>query len=312
MGAEFIRRLRGRSRLQEITPIILIGMNRSGTKWVSNILCSHEEVIGAQSERSTGILETNMFGAMQDRFDLSDPDEYVGFLELWAKTELFRRTGVAKEVFYRLSPRPRSFLKLFDLLMSEFARKNGKAYWLQKTSPLRALAVLEYFKNARVIIVRRNLIDTLKSTWGLQMRHGSRRILRSIYAYVRQHKIMDQIAKNHTVVEVHYEVLKMQTAGEVARICRELGLDPDRISTRSGYAKNTSFNSESQRESIMSGEGRIFVRCAAALINLIPLGVMSTSAALKARLVGRRPIPLMPGSFGDLIDNLEDRSRGNN
>ena len=298
--------------MQAITPIVIIGMNRSGTKWVSNILCSHEEVIGAQSERSTGILETNMFGAMQDRFDLSDPDEYVGFLELWAQTELFRRTNVAKEVFYKLSPRPRSFLKMFDLLMSEFARKNGKGYWLQKTSPLRAPAVLQYFNDARIVVVRRNLIDTLKSTWGLQMRYGSRKILRSVYAYVRQRKIMDQIAKNYVVVEVHYETLKMQTGGEVVRICRELGLDPDKISTQSSYAKNTSFHSESQRENIMSGKGRLFVRCAAALINLVPLSVMSTSATLKARLFGRRPIPLMPGSFGDLIDNLEDRSRGDN
>ena len=299
--------------MRGVTPIILIGMNRSGTKWVSNILCSHEEVIGAQSERSTGSLETNMFGAMQDRFDLSDPVEYVGFLELWAKTELFRRTNVAKEMFYKLSPRPRSFLTLFDLLMSEFARKNGKAYWLQKTSPNRAVAVLKHFENARVVIVRRNLIDTLKSTWGRQVtRDGARKIFGSTYAYVRQRKIMDQIAKKYTVVRVDYEVFKTHTASEVARICRELGLDPDKISTESAYAKNTSFRSESQRESIMSSKERHFVRCAAAVINLLPLSVMSTWATLKARIFGRRLTSLMPGSFGDLIDNLEDRSRGDN
>lgn len=253
-----------------------------------------------------------MFGAMQDKFDLALPDEYVGFVELWAQTELFRRTGVDKAMFYRLSPRPRNFFTLFDLLMTEFARQQGKRYWLQKTSPLRALAVLEHFKGARIVIVRRNIVDTLKSTWGLQMRRrGSKRILRSAYMYVRQRKVMDLIARRFRVVEVHYEVLKLQTESEVARIFNELDLGPSKAPTQVPYAKNTTFDRESEREKIMSDTGRNAVRIVAAILSVVPLGVMSFSAGLKARLCGRGRIPLMSGSFGALIDNLKDRSLGN-
>ena len=101
------RRLHEGLNVQMTTPIIVVGMNRSGTKWVSNILCNHEDVIGVQSERHFGILETNMFGTMQDKFDLSSPEDYVGFLEMWSKTEFFRRTDIDKQMFYELAPRPR-------------------------------------------------------------------------------------------------------------------------------------------------------------------------------------------------------------
>ena len=295
--------------MQAIKPIILVGMNRTGTKWVSNTLCTHHDVIGAQSERARGILETNMFGAMQDKFDLSSPDEYIGFLELWAKTELFQQTNVDKEIFYKLQPRPRSMLQMFDLLMCESARVHGKTYWLQKTSPSRAATALDYLDNALVVLVRRGMLDTLKSTWAMQMRHRRRKLLRTTYAYVRDRKIMDAIAKKRKVVQVHYEVLRSQTESEVNRLCRELGLDPDKISAQSPFRKNTSFQNEKQRQSIMSREEAYIARSAAALFNLIPLGIMQASSAIKARLFGRKRIALMPGTFGVLFDELVDQSR---
>lgn len=294
-----------------ITPIIVVGMNRSGTKWVSNILCSHEDVIGVQSERHCGILETNMFGAMQDKFNLSGPEDYVGFLELWAKTEFFRRTDIDKHMFYELTPRPRNFLEIFDLLMCEFARRNNKSYWLQKTSPSGAIDVLKYFKNARIVIVQRNLLDTLRSTWALHKRHGQRRIFRSTFTYVRQRKILDRIADKYNVAQVNYDYLRSQTSREITRICTELGLDPEKISSEIPYRKNTSFASDSQRKSIMSPKERLLVIFAAGLFRPVPLDIITITMAIKARLWRRIPVPLVSGSFGSLTEQLKDRSWGN-
>ncbi|MGH8195774.1 MAG: sulfotransferase [Woeseiaceae bacterium] len=297
--------------MQEITPIIVIGMNRTGTKWLSNTLCKHENVIGAQSERGRGILETNMFGAMQDKFDLSFPDEYVGFLEMWSMTELFRQTKVDKEMFYKLQPRPREMLQLFDLLMCEFARKNNKTFWLQKTSPLRAAEVLNYFDRARVVITRRNILDTLKSTWAMKARHGSRRILRTTYAFVRDRKSLDRLAKRYKIVEVHYEVFRAQTESEVTRLCLALGLDPEKMLSRTSFRRNTSFENERERENIMSNRERLLVKVAAACFKLIPLPLMTVASTIKTRLWGRKRIPLMSGTFGELFDQLEDRLKYN-
>ena len=37
--------------MNSIIPIILIGMNRSGTKWLSNMLSNHIDVISLQNKR---------------------------------------------------------------------------------------------------------------------------------------------------------------------------------------------------------------------------------------------------------------------
>ena len=63
------------------TPVIVIGMTRSGTKWLSNILCNHSEMIGVQSEQHGGIIETNMFHIMPRKFNLSFADDYIAFIE---------------------------------------------------------------------------------------------------------------------------------------------------------------------------------------------------------------------------------------
>lgn len=294
-----------------ITPIILIGMNRSGTKWASNILCTHEEVIGVQSDSHGGILETNLFGAMQDKFDLSNPDEYVGFLEMWAKTDFFGITGVDKNMFYRLNPRPRQFMQIFELLMREFASRNGKSYWLQKTSPSRAAEVLRYFDNARIVAVRRNLIDTLRSTLALQAQRGRRRLIRSTFSYVRERKTLKSLVRNYSVVEVDYDTLRSQSATEIERICAELDLDPKGLESNVTFRKNTSFSNTSQRAKVLSKKDELLIRLSAGVFSLIPLRLMTLAAIIKARLWCRRPpSSLVAGSYRSLTANLEDRSMG--
>ena len=153
------------------------------------------------------------------------------------------------------------------------------------------------------------MLDTLKSTWATHIGHRRRKVLRNTYAYLRDRKITDAIGKKRKVVQVHYEVLRDQTQSEISRLCHELGLDPERISAQSPFRKNTSFESEKQRESIMSREEEYIAKLAAALFNLIPLGVMHASSATKARLFGRKRIALMSGTFGVLFDKLVDQSR---
>jgi hypothetical protein len=293
-----------------IRPIILIGMNRSGTKWVSNIICSHEDVIGVQGKRAGGILETSMFGAMHDKFDLAYPEEYIGLIELWARTDFFRRTGIEKETFYKLSPRPRSSLRLFELLMDEYARRNNKVHWLQKTSPNQARRVLEHFTNARIVVVRRNMLDTVRSTIGLQSRYGRRSIFRATYRYVYQDKLLNRLCRQYPVVRMNYDALREDHAREQARLFAELGLNPPASSQAEPFAPNTSFASTEQRRDIMSRRSQLLVRTVAWLIYLIPLPVISGALAFRAWAQDRRTEPLVTDSFGELGDELLDRSRG--
>ncbi|HZD53852.1 MAG TPA: sulfotransferase [Woeseiaceae bacterium] len=293
-----------------IRPIILIGMNRSGTKWVSNIICGHADVIGVQSRRTGGILETNMFGAMQDKFDPAVPDDYIGLVELWARTEFFRRTGLDKDMLYSLSPRPRSVLRLFEVVLDEVARRNGKSYWLQKTSPPNASTVLEHFTNARIVVVRRNLLDTVRSMLGLQSRRGTRSLFRATYRYVYQKKLLDRICRHHPVIEMHYEALRANPESEKARLFARLGLDAGRVSPEDPFPRNTSFASEAQRRDIMPRRDRLLVRVLAVVIDLLPLPVISAAVVLRGFSLGRKSRPLVADTFGELGDRLADRSGG--
>lgn len=291
------------------TPILVVGMNRTGTKWVSNIICSHIDVFGAQSERSRGILETNMFGIMQEKFDLSFPDEYVALIELWSMTELFKCAKGDKLIFYSLSPRPRNALTLFERLMSDAAISDGKQFWIQKTSPMRALHALKYFKGARVVITRRGLIDTLRSSWAAHLRYRPRKIIRSTYAYVRQEKILDKISRDQRAVEVRYENLVANSETESIRLFECLSLDPSRITSTVTYAKNTSFSSDKDRALVMSAKERQLVIFTAGLFRLVPLSLMMFLSSLTTRLFYNGPATIIPGSLGPLVDQLADRSR---
>lgn len=293
-----------------IRPIIVVGMNRSGTKWVSNIICSHDEVVGVQSRRTGGILETNMLGTMQEKFDLSYPDDYVGLIELWSRTEFFRRAGIEREMFYRLSPRPRSVFRVFELLMDELARRRGKKYWLQKTQPVRAPRVLEHFPNARVVVVRRNLLDTVRSTLALQRRHGRENLFRATWRYVYESKLLDRVCRRPGVIEVQYDALLANPEREKARLLTGLGLDAARTTREAAFPRNTSFTDESQRRRTLPRRDQTVVRIVALAVGLVPLPVISAGIALRSVWRGRRPPPLVQDTFGEVGEALVDRSRG--
>ena len=81
------------SAVPAATPLFVVGLNRSGTKWLSNTLCQHAEVAGVLHERFTGILETNMLDTIPRVFpDLREGDDYAAVIELWSATEFFGLT----------------------------------------------------------------------------------------------------------------------------------------------------------------------------------------------------------------------------
>ena len=64
---------------------------------------------------------------------------------------------------------------------------------------------------------------------------------RAVYLYVLQHKMMRRIRGANDVLCIHYESLKRDTAGEVARLCDALGVEFQQEMLDVPYAKNTSF-----------------------------------------------------------------------
>ena len=227
------------------TPIIVVGMNRSGTKWLSNILANHPDVACVRGERFQGILETNMFGTMGRKFNLQYPDDYVAFLELWTKSDFFTMTGIDQEWFVALLCHrnwPRDTVEIFALLLQALAHQQRKRFWLQKTGPAMGLALGDRFPSAKVLIIQRDMKDTVRSTVQLatnQGRHVS--TARAVYGYVIEAKMLMKLRQLRDVCFLRYEELLAKTEEQVQVVCDHIGIDYSTSLLDISFKRNTSF-----------------------------------------------------------------------
>jgi hypothetical protein len=59
--------------------LFVIGRNRSGTKWLSNILAENNEVAAVQREGAGGILESNELSHFPKHFNLNHIEDRTAF-----------------------------------------------------------------------------------------------------------------------------------------------------------------------------------------------------------------------------------------
>jgi hypothetical protein len=253
-------------------PLIVVGMNRSGTKWLSNILCNHPEVAGIQSPLHTGILETNFFGTVQRLFgEVLPVDHYVGLVEMWAQSDFFKAAGVEKELFYALRPRPPGPLQMFVTLMEEVARRRRARYWLQKSSPLMASEILPQLPPCRVIVTRRSALPLLESTVRLRRNLGQpSSAIRAAAIFALEDKILGQIERDANALATSYERIEKAPEAEAARLCAALGLAYDPALLRVSFDRNTSFPRAGEREQVFSERERLAIRASLAASRVIP------------------------------------------
>jgi len=276
--------------MKRMKSIIVIGMNRSGTKWLSNILCNHSDVICIQYEKAYGILETNMFGVMQKKFgNISTIESYIGFIELWAQTNFFKISGIEKSFFYKLNYK-HSFLELFEILMNEFANRNNKKYWLQKTSPLNALKILRKFSKGSIIIIERNILDTIRSQMKLtEFSTGKRSsIFKEVFYNIFQSKIIKKISKNYKLIKVYYENLKNQPAHEIKNICKYLNIPFENTMLNISYQKNTSFILSQSRKSFFSKKDIQKIMIYSYVLKIMPLFLFEVILKVRQSLISKR------------------------
>ncbi|MEE8587053.1 MAG: sulfotransferase [Acidobacteriota bacterium] len=280
------------------TPILVIGSSRSGTKWLSNILCNHSEIAGVQAQRHNGILETNLFDTMQMALgDVSQVENYVALIELWAQTDFFKAANASKEIFYKCSPRPDSCLAVFGLLMNTLARENRKCFLLQKMSPRDAPEVLRFFQGCRIVTMRRKMIPVLESRLQKERNRGVRlSVARSAFHYALQAKILSGISRRNGVISVDYDQLCNDTEGVARTICRELGIEFESEMLSTGYRRNTSFRSRKRNR--FSGRERLVARTVAGLTRSLPLPILRW---IRERFRNKQP-QFIPGTFAEIID----------
>jgi hypothetical protein len=292
--------------MKKITPIIVVGMNRSGTKWLSNILCNNQDVICVQSKKACGVLESVILsGVMESKFDLSFPEEFAASMELLFKSNYFKIAQAEKEMFYKMNPRPNNFYEIYRIMMENYAKRNNKKFWLQKTSPFQALKVLKYFSEGYFVVIKRNIVDTLKSQFQRYSTRGIKKSLyKKIYSYVFQEKILANICKRPNVVYVQYEKLIENPDEQIRNVCDFIGIrfEPEMLNVT--YRKNTSFKNESERNTIITGNNEIFLKIISKVFRLLPFFTMKGQRKVKMSFKNR-PIPFNSGTYRHILDKYK-------
>ena len=268
----------------------MVGMNRSGTKWVSNEISKYTNVYAVRSSR-TGIREDNILGALMDKFDISIQEEYIGLIELWSSTDFFVRTCVDKSLFLDRSRRSGSHLDLFTTLMKACTEREGTEYWVQKFSPDQ---VVKFdLRDFLLVLVRRSITDQVKSN--LLRRNRRPRlldILRSVVSYCRQEKVMNSIASHNKVYWIQYESFLGSTVNVLELMQSFFKIDLGSFDSTITFIPNSSFHGRPREE--FTKVQKAFIKISYRIVSVLPGFFIEWMRSRKRKGV------LIPGSFSHI------------
>lgn len=284
-------------------PIFVVGNNRSGTKWLSNILINHPQISGIQSEYHRGILETNVFSQFPRTFgDLSSIENFIGFVECFAATDFFKISGLDKSLLYRM--KTDNYFEFFRKLMDSYADRQKTRFWLQKIHAFNFHKVYENFPDAVFIFISRGIRETTQSAYVLEKRLGqSPSIIRQVLIYVYSQKILKRNRKRRNVMATTYEALREDTAKVIEATCEFLGVDYLPEILQVSFRKNTSYGKVKEREkAVLFPHRYIFVvRLLYQIFKPIPKFLFDVLFKMKT-FTSQHRRSFVPGTFAMICD----------
>jgi len=252
-------------------PVFVIGKNRSGTKWLSNLIANHSDVACLQREGAGGILETDIFSSIPNIFgSLSIEENYLAFLAFYSQNNEFRLMGLDKKVLG--TRRARDYFEFNRYIMDKYAEKEGKKFWLQKSSVENFGRLYQAYPEAKFVVIEREIEANIRSTRGLQLLNQEpySSVLRETVSCIWAHKTLNQFQKRENVFAVRFEQLCSDKAQVVQKVCSFLNIPYEKEMLTDRFEKNTSFKAGVQKDKILSRQELFLIRVFAPLLALIP------------------------------------------
>lgn len=262
-------------------PIFILGVHRSGTTWVANILCAHSKIAGIQAERHFGIHESAFFCIVKDRYgDIKKDEYYIEFLENFSNSDYFILSGLDKNYFYK--NRATSYDDFFKIMMDKYADSQKKEFWLEKT-PAHLLyfhELKDFFPDAKFIVSKRNVIDSIKSDIRMkffdekmQRKNRFPKIFFVIFLVFRYHFYYSNLykqKKSEDYLMVDYEDLKKDRLGVTKRICDFLNINFEQNLMEDKYRKNTLFVKDKERGEVLSKGEVVLIKFLDKVFSILP------------------------------------------
>ncbi|MGM0405043.1 MAG: sulfotransferase [Thermoplasmatota archaeon] len=264
------------------TPIFGLGLARNGTTWLENILCNHEDIVGAQHKAHWGIKESYICENIQHWGDFQDDDQFIRFLELYSSGDYFKLVEGEKDYFYK--NRPEDFTEFFLELMDNYAKKKGAAYWTTKLDPAfyRNPELMEMFMNRiknryneiKFIAIQRDFRDVLNSAINMPGAGWRRKLLsRQVFAIFNTvqnahgYNKINQIIDEHDGLKLQFEDLKGNRSITVEKIVNYLDLDHSEGMLEDHYLPNSSYIGKTEKVTLSSWEEKLITKHLFSILN---------------------------------------------
>lgn len=268
--------------LRPIRPLFVLGLQRSGTTWLANLLCSQPEIAGVVAEDHNGVHESIFFSHFVKQFSPeADPEQRNRMLLALQQSDY----GVLSEVGNGWFPAQQSsgYSEIFRTMMEQVARRKGASIWLEK-SPHHTLLADELrsrYPDALFIGVIRDdksLIASRLYGFGRQPERGLKRsldIIRGCLANGLYSRYLKRLAeRDRSTVVVQYQHLLSDTERTLRLLLPEAGVKGDMIEPVSKFAANSSFTSGSKKKKALNQADIFLIGLCAGVFRLIPVSFL--------------------------------------
>lgn len=262
----------------KITPIFLLGPQRSGTTWLANMLCAHPEVACVEADEHRGIHESIYFSHFARAYgDLRDDRNYEWFIRDFMDSDYYRLTDIEEGWLWKVEAR--TYPSLFRALMNELARRRSCRFWIEK-SPHHTLMggkLAKMFPDARFVCITRNAPDLIRSRIG--HKGTSLTYLQRLYLFARScatHSLYERYLHRFSAscpraIMTEYETVVRNPENAMQDITQFLSLSYDATMLNLRYTPNTSFLSARERKQALGKFDLFFINAMSVFMKLMPL-----------------------------------------
>lgn len=205
---------------QNHAPVFIVGMPRSGTSLLSEILNVHPNIALV---RETAYI--SFWSQIAHNFELRNQQDFENVWQVFAHSHHVHRMGVdidaVKEALLRMPTR--NLKDIHETLLRAYATQRGATCWGEK-NPLYELhlpTIFSWYPDARVIFLIRDPRAVIASLRGAPWSHGSTCLHATEYR--RSHEALLRYRNDSRVHAVHYEDLIVNTEAVLRSICEHIG-----------------------------------------------------------------------------------------
>ncbi|MEM1398423.1 MAG: sulfotransferase [Pseudomonadota bacterium] len=278
-------------------PVFILGIQRSGTTWVANLLAAHPAIAAVKAERHHGVHESVYFSHFARCYGpWEDASARARFLKAFLASDYFSLTGLDPTGFADTDAR--SYAAFFREVMDRFAADNDRHIWLEK-SPHHTLLgdeLAKAYPDAVFICIIRPTMDLLRSrlwSFGRTPPPYPKRLAVIARACVsnafHRRSLVGFAARHARAFSLDYADLSADPLAALAPLWPALKLDPPE-KLESAFAANTSFGSATQRKRALTATDRAVARAFIAAVTLVPQSILIAAH----RLITTRRKPVFP------------------